>query len=89
MIEHIAQLAKLKLSEKEKEKFSKELLQILDFVKKLNEVDTSNIEPFFSDLKNILRKDEIKIKDHKSKVKILIKQAPEKEGNYFKTISIL
>lgn len=82
-VEHIAYLARLKLSEKEKERFSKELSQILDFIKKLNEVDTSKVEPFFFDFKNVLRKDEIENK--KQKIKDLLEQAPEREGDFIKT----
>lgn len=88
-VEHIAFLARLKLSEKEKEKFLKEISEILDFVKKLNEVDTSKVEPFvFYKKKNILRKDEIKIENKKQKIKKLIEQAPEKENFYIKTKKI-
>jgi aspartyl-tRNA(Asn)/glutamyl-tRNA(Gln) amidotransferase subunit C len=81
-VEHIAYLARLKLTEKEKEKFSKELSQILNFVKKLNEVDTEKVEPFvFEKIKNVLREDKIKKYE---KFKKLIDQAPEKEGNFIK-----
>jgi len=81
-VEHIAYLARLKLTEKEKEKFSKELSQILNFVKKLNEVDTEKVEPFvFEKIKNVLREDKIKKYE---KFKKLIDQAPKKEGNFIK-----
>jgi aspartyl-tRNA(Asn)/glutamyl-tRNA(Gln) amidotransferase subunit C len=81
-VEHIAYLARLKLTEKEKEKFSKELSQILNFVKKLNEVDTEKVEPFvFEKIKNVLREDKIKKYEEFKK---LIDQAPEKEGNFIK-----
>ncbi|MCX7779057.1 MAG: Asp-tRNA(Asn)/Glu-tRNA(Gln) amidotransferase subunit GatC [Patescibacteria group bacterium] len=80
-VEHIAYLARLKLNEKEKKKFSKELSQILDFIEKLKEAETSQIEPFSSDLKNVFRKDEIK----GQKSEDLLEQVPEKEGNFIKT----
>jgi len=84
-VEHIANLARLKFSEKEKEKFSKELSQILDFVEKLNEVDTSKIEPFFSEgIKNVVRKDMPKNKKLEIRNKLL-KEVPDKEDNLIKT----
>ena len=90
-VEHIAKLARLGLSESEKKKYSKELSEILDYIDKLNKVETKNVEPFalVSGLKNILRKDE----DHHSidveKIKKIIGQAPQREGNFLKTHSIL
>ena len=87
-VEHIANLAKLKLSEKEKEKFSRELSQILEFVKKLKEVKTEKIEPFiFEEIKNVLREDK-EIKKEKEKIKKLLEEAPEREGNFIKTKKI-
>lgn len=43
----IAKLANIKLSESEIEKFQKQLSNILDYVKKLNALDTKNVEPTF------------------------------------------
>ena len=44
-IEHIAVLARLSLSEEEKELFGSQLSSILDYMEKLNELDTKGIEP--------------------------------------------
>jgi len=44
-VNHIARLARIRLTEAEKEKFQKDLSAILDFVKKLEEVDTANVPP--------------------------------------------
>jgi aspartyl-tRNA(Asn)/glutamyl-tRNA(Gln) amidotransferase subunit C len=44
-VRHIAKLARLKLSEEEVDKFSKELTSILQYVDMLKEVDTSKVEP--------------------------------------------
>ena len=43
-IEHIAHLARLSLSEKEKELFGGQLEGILNYMEKLNELDTKDIE---------------------------------------------
>lgn len=59
-ISHVAKLAKLKLTPDEEKKYKSQLSQILDYINKLNEVDTKNIEPTFNTtgLKNTFRKDE-------------------------------
>jgi aspartyl-tRNA(Asn)/glutamyl-tRNA(Gln) amidotransferase subunit C len=44
-IEHIALLARLSLTDEEKEMFGSQLSSILDYVEKLNELDTSNVPP--------------------------------------------
>jgi len=89
-IEHIAKLARIKLSEKEKGKFSEELSSILDYVDKLNKADTNNIEPInqVTGLNNVFRNDIGRQTDSEIRNKI-IKQAPEKKGNYYKVPKIL
>ncbi len=59
-IEHIAKLARIKLTEKEKDKFKKELSSVLDYVKKLNELDTDGVQPLYqtTGIVNALRPDE-------------------------------
>jgi aspartyl-tRNA(Asn)/glutamyl-tRNA(Gln) amidotransferase subunit C len=90
-VEHIAKLARLGLSEKEKEKYAKELGGILDYIGKLNEVDTQNIEPTsqVTGLENILRQDKDSHEVDIDKIKKIIGQAPEREDNFVKTKSIL
>lgn len=44
-VEHVARLARLHLSEEEKKIFSNQLNQILSYMEKLNELDTSGVEP--------------------------------------------
>ncbi len=58
-IDHVAKLARLKLTPEEKEKFSKQLPAILDYVARLQEVDTSNIDPkaYLTDATNVFRPD--------------------------------
>ncbi len=60
LIEHVAELARINLSEEEKEKFSKQLKGIIDVFSKLDKVDTKNIEASLQpvELKNMLREDE-------------------------------
>ncbi len=59
-IEHIAELARLHLSEAEKNSFSQQLADILDYVGQLNEVDTKDVieTAQVSGLTNVWRDDE-------------------------------
>lgn len=58
-VSHVAKLANLPLTDKEKEKFEKQLNDILSYIEKLNEVDTKNVEPTpqVTGLENVARKD--------------------------------
>ena len=82
LVKKIATLSRVKIEEKEIEKISKELSEIITWVEKLNEVDTNNVTPVAnpSDIKKPFRKDEIN--DGKIEEKIL-KNAPEKKAGYF------
>ena len=90
-IEHIAKLARLGLSEKEKDKYSKELSGILDYMKKLNEIDVKNVEPAVeaSALENIFRENDNPHEINPDRIKKMIGQSPEREGNFIKTKPIL
>ncbi|MEK7450715.1 MAG: Asp-tRNA(Asn)/Glu-tRNA(Gln) amidotransferase subunit GatC [Patescibacteria group bacterium] len=59
---HVAQLANLPLKPEEKEKFEKQLSEILTYVEKLKEVDTKSVEitSQVTGLENVTRKDEAK-----------------------------
>jgi aspartyl-tRNA(Asn)/glutamyl-tRNA(Gln) amidotransferase subunit C len=58
-VEHIAFLARLSLSEEEKELFGSQLSSILRYMEKLNELDTRGIEPtsHVLSLSNVMRDD--------------------------------
>jgi len=96
-VEHIAKLARIELTEEEKEKFTKELSSILDYFEKLNQVDTKKIESIsqITGLSNIIRGDEIRSAESHAyrqaggiRDKIL-KQVPNKKGDYYKVPKIL
>ena len=61
-VESIAALAKLTFSEEEKETFVEQFNQILQYMEKLDELDTENVEPTYNvlDLKNVTRADIVK-----------------------------
>lgn len=62
LLEHVASLARLELTEKEIKKFLPQLKEILEVFSKLDEVNTDNVEPSFQpvELKNVMREDEAK-----------------------------
>ena len=92
-IKKIAKLARIELSDIEIEKFKSELSSILDFVKKLNEVNTDRIEPLYqtTGLVNSVRTDdsrkEFEMNDELNNK--LINQAPHKENRFIKVKSLL
>ena len=61
LVEHLAHLSRLDFDEKSKEKMKFDFEKILDFVTKLEEVDTINIEPlsYMSSELNVLREDKV------------------------------
>jgi len=89
----IAKLARIKLTEKEIKKFQKELSAILDYIKTLNEVDVSRIEPTFHasedfiDKKTLMRPDKSESQPEEV-VDELIKSAPDKKARHIKVKAI-
>lgn len=61
-VEHIANLAKLKLSKKELKVFAKQLSDTLNFISDLNELNTKSVEPtsHVTGLKNVYFNDTLK-----------------------------
>lgn len=58
-VEYISKLARLSVSEKEREAFSAQLQGILSYMEKLNELDTKDVEPtsHVVSLSNVMRDD--------------------------------
>ena len=85
-VQHIAKLARLGLTEKEIEKYQKELSSILDYFEKLKGVKVSGVEPTSHSIKveNVMRQDEAKESN-----KRLIELAPDKKDDYLKVKPIL
>ena len=61
-VEHVAKLARLKLTPEELTRFSAQLSHVLGYIEDLNEVDVTNVEPMSHplDVKNVFRADEAK-----------------------------
>jgi aspartyl-tRNA(Asn)/glutamyl-tRNA(Gln) amidotransferase subunit C len=87
-VKHVANLARLQLSEKEVELFTKQLDDIISYAEQLNELDVENVEPttHVLDLKNVLRED--KSRKWISREEAL-KNAPEEQDGQVKVPSIL
>lgn len=60
-VEHIAELAKLGLTDEEKEKFREQLSAILEYAEMLQQLDTEAIPPTATvlPLQNVMRPDEV------------------------------
>lgn len=60
-VRHIAKLSRLSLTDKEIEKFRTQMTAILEYITKLNEVDTSSVQPTVNTtgILNRMRDDEI------------------------------
>ncbi len=88
-VEHIAELARIGLSEEEKQKFQEELGSVLEYVDKLQEVDVSGVEPIanITGAENQTREDE-NGSTH-ADPKILTDMAPETKDGYVKVKQIL
>ena len=81
-IKHISKLSRISVDEKKAEKLAGDLNSIFDFIEKLNELKTDNIEPLTSVAKTTLklRSDEIKSENLREQV---IKNSPEENEDYF------
>ncbi len=90
-VKHIASLARLKVSDDEIGKLSKDLSAVLDYVKELNKVDVSDVSPTLnaSSSENVFRDDDEQDEQNTELAKKLIDSAPESEDGYIKVKSIL
>lgn len=84
-IEHVASLARIKLTETEKEKYAQEIGQILTYIEKLKQIDTENVEPTaqVTGLENVLRLDNNPIPPNTNTAS-LIGQFSDKKDNFLK-----
>lgn len=88
-ITNIAALARLDLSETEKQMYADQLSVVLDYMEMLNEVDTEGVEETcqVTGLKNVVRQDEIIECDSDVRKKI-ISQFPDKKENLLKVKAV-
>ena len=81
-IEYVGILAKLELSEEEKENAKKDMEEMLDYIDKLGELDTSSVEPLSHvfPVHNVFREDEVNEHDGRENT---LANAPERNGDSF------
>lgn len=81
-IEYVGILAKLELSGEEKEAAKKSMGEMLDYIDKLNELDTSGVEPMSHvfPVQNVFREDEVTNGDESGRT---LQNAPSEKDNMF------
>ncbi|MFI5093945.1 MAG: Asp-tRNA(Asn)/Glu-tRNA(Gln) amidotransferase subunit GatC [Candidatus Acidiferrum sp.] len=91
-VERVAELAYLDLSEAELETYRAQLDEILEYIGKLNELDTANVEPMAQVLADdqtadaTLREDRVVACDVAGEI---LKQAPDPEAPYFRVPKVI
>lgn len=84
-VKHVAKLANLPLSSEEEEKYAEQLSNILEYVDKLNSLDTSSVEPTF----NVSGKSNVMSEDNLGDCTLLqedvLSNVPKKENGFFVT----
>ena len=82
MVEYVAVLSRLKLSDQEKIEVQNDLGSIIDYIDLLNNVDTTDIEPMSHTfaIKNVFRKDEVAPSSDRE---ALLSNAPKRDADSF------
>ena len=81
-IKHISKLSRISVDEKKAEKLAGDLNSIFEFIEKLNELKTDNVEPLTSVAETTLkfRSDEVKSENIREQI---IKNSPEDNEDFF------
>lgn len=87
-LDKIAHLSRLEFDEKDAEKMMKDMTAIVNWVEKLNEVNTDGVEPLTTMTYevNIFREDEVK--EHLDHERALL-NAPKKDADYFRVPKVI
>ena len=88
LIEKLAHLSRLKFDDAEKAAIKNDLQSMISFVEKLNELDTTGVEPLIhmSDNINVLRDDEVKSSITREEA---LKNAPLHDDRFFKVPKVI
>ena len=81
-VQHVAHLARLEFSDEETQHYTEQLSRILDYIGKLNELDTEDVPPtsHIHPLHNVFKPDVVKASFPREEV---LANAPEAESGYF------
>lgn len=87
-VEHVAELARLELTPEERERFSAQLNEILTYIDKLNELDTTQVEPtsHVIPMANVWRDDEVRPSLDRE---LVLQNAPDTSHFFFKVPRII
>jgi len=87
-VEYVANLARIQLTEEEKDTLTSQLSSILHHIEKLNELDIEGVEPTFHvlDVTNVFREDEVRPSLPSEET---LKNAPARDGDFFKVPKII
>jgi aspartyl-tRNA(Asn)/glutamyl-tRNA(Gln) amidotransferase subunit C len=92
-VEHVARLARLALSEEEKERYTQQLGQILTYIEKMSALDTQNVAPtsHVLPLSNVWREDKVEPSTSETlgSPEEILANAPESEGSLFKVKKVI
>ncbi|MEO8765995.1 MAG: Asp-tRNA(Asn)/Glu-tRNA(Gln) amidotransferase subunit GatC [Ginsengibacter sp.] len=88
LIDKLANLARLKFNSEEKENIKKDLRQMIGFIDKLNELDTTGVEPLLhmSENVNVLREDEVSGTITREEA---FRNAPSHDEQFFKVPKVI
>ncbi len=87
-VKKIAELARLEFTETELENYTTEMNKMLDYVDKLNELNTENVQPLSHPIENtnVFREDEVKQSTNRGEA---LKNAPDKSSEHFKVPKVI
>ena len=88
LVDNLAKLSRLQFNDQEKEIIKKDLQRMIEFVDKLQELDTTGVEPLMhmSDSVNVLRED---IVQGSISRKEALKNAPDSDGVFIKVPKVI
>jgi aspartyl-tRNA(Asn)/glutamyl-tRNA(Gln) amidotransferase subunit C len=88
LIDKIANLARLEFNSEEKEDIKSDLQQMIEFIDKLNELDTTGVEPLLhmSENMNVLREDEVSGTISREEA---LRNAPLHDEQFFKVPKVI
>jgi aspartyl-tRNA(Asn)/glutamyl-tRNA(Gln) amidotransferase subunit C len=94
---YVADLANLDLTDQERQRMVRDLNSILDYIDRLNELDTTNVPPMAQTLLGNTGSDAAEIADALREDELLpclshqdaVKNAPDTDGNFFKVPKVI
>ncbi len=87
-IEKVASLSRIELTTEEKSTFRSQLTDILDYMKKLDELNTNDVQPmaYATSLKNVFREDRVESSYARQEI---LKLSPSNSNGFFKVPKVL